>query len=169
MLLPLPCSQLMAAALYLGLPRTYEGGEMRCFRHMFVCLRDLDTEAYQLHSFGQYLVRYYGGNQVVINQTEQHPPGGQFQVPPPVSIIRQLGLRRAQGGGGGKEQVLRIVFQTRAGTERQLVNIAELLETCNAWRYTTQSGARLRALCWEVGAAYGRIRLLVWHLNCCCC
>ena len=137
---------------------TYEGGEVRCFRHMFVCLDGIDTRTWQLHAYGQSLVRYYGGSAMVASHTEQHPPGQKFQVPPPVSIIRQLGLQRESGkeeqqAGVGEEQepfVVRIAFHKRDGTLRQLLNAAELIERCNAWRYTTQSGARLQALCWEV-------------------
>ena len=122
---------------------------------MFVCLHGINTRTWQLHAYGQSLVRYYGGSAMVAIQTEQHPPGQQFQAPPPVSIIRQLGLQRGRGKkeqqtGAGKEQVLHIAFQKRDGTVRQLLNAAELIERCNAWRYTTQAGAQLRALCWEV-------------------
>ena len=153
------------SAPYTGpLPVTYEGGEVRCFRHMFVCLHDINTRTWQLHAYGQSLVRYYGGSAMVASQTEQHPPGQQFQVPPPVSIIRQLGLQRGSGAkeqqaGTSEEQVLRIVFQKRDGGDRQIANVAELIERCNAWRYTTQAGARLRALCWEVSE--GRVTLQI--------
>ena len=133
---------------------------------MFVCAHDIATKKWQLHAYGQHLVRHYQGGELVRSMPEQQPPGeGTLPPLPPESVLRQLGKRRKggrKGGGGGEdassssgsgadgEVQLRIVFQKRGGGDRQLDNAAELVERCNAWRYTAPSGARVRALCWEV-------------------
>ena len=51
----------------------------------------------------------------------------------------------------GEPAVLRVAFQKRSG-DRLLLNAAELLDKCNAWRYTTAAGVQVRAHCWEVRA-----------------
>jgi hypothetical protein len=148
-------------------PPTFEGVEQRCFQTMFVCLHDIATANWQLHAYGQQVVRHYGGQQLVRTVPEAGPPGQQKSagVPPPESILRQLGKvpivpasasTRGEGGRNGsepsgeEEQILRIVFQKRAGEDRQLVNAADLVKACNKWRFSAPSGARVRALCWEV-------------------
>ena len=148
------------------LPPSFEGTEQRCFKNMFVCAHDIATKKWQLHAYGQHLVRHYQGGELVRSMPEQQPPGeGTLPPLPPESVLRQLGKRRKggrKGGGGGEdassssgsgadgEVQLRIVFQKREGNDRQLLNAGELVERCNAWRYTAPSGARVRALCWEV-------------------
>ncbi len=70
---------------------------------------------------------------------------------PPVSAIRQLGaLPHSAQKQQGRELQLRVLFSKRSSGDRRLLNTAELLRRCNAWRYTAPSGAQLRALCWEV-------------------
>lgn len=85
---------------------------------------------------------------------QQGQRGRQDQQPtllPPVSIIRQLGLQPQRGQTQqGMDLQLRVLFSKRSSGDRRLLNSAELLRRCNAWRYTAPSGARLRALCWEV-------------------
>ncbi|KAI3428185.1 hypothetical protein D9Q98_006565 [Chlorella vulgaris] len=148
-------------------PPTFEGVEKRCFQTMFVCLHDIATANWQLHAYGQQVVRYYGGQKLGRTVPEAGPPGQQKSagVPPPESILRQLGKvpivpasasTRGEGGRNGsepsgeEEQILQIVFQKRAGEDRQLVNAADLVKACNTWRFSAPSGARVRALCWEL-------------------
>ena len=147
------------------LPPSYEGTQQRCFKSMYVCLHDINTRTWQLHEYGQMLVRHYGGDALVLAMPQTQPPGqqGSTLLPPPVSVLKQL--NKAPKGGSQKaaaaaEQVVRVVFQKRGGdprllTDRQLINSKELVERCNAWRYTAPSGARVRALCWEVRALRG--------------
>ena len=82
-------------------------------------------------------------------QQQAQLPGG--EPLPTVSVLRRLGKGGAASPatGAGTEPLLRILFQKRAGTERQLRNAAELVQRCNSWRYTAPSGARVRARCWE--------------------
>ncbi|EFN58009.1 hypothetical protein CHLNCDRAFT_57085 [Chlorella variabilis] len=165
---PCCCILLQLAAMHIGkrpvgrnqLPPSYEGTQQRCFKSMYVCLHDINTRTWQLHEYGQMLVRHYGGDALVLAMPQTQPPGqqGSTLLPPPVSVLKQL--NKAPKGGSQKaaaaaEQVVRVVFQKRGGdprllTDRQLINSKELVERCNAWRYTAPSGARVRALCWEV-------------------
>jgi hypothetical protein len=163
------------------MPPTYEGTEQRCFSSMFVCLHDVSPATWQLHAYGQLLVRYYGGEDLVLSMPQVAPPGQPLdKLPPAVSVLRQLGVaaasRKATGGrkgasGGGQlqsqaEVAVRVVFQKRGGTERQLTNSAELLKACNRWRFTAPSGVRVRGLCWEVSRP---AKLWESHGNCSCC
>jgi hypothetical protein len=150
------------------LPSSFEGTEQRCFKNLFVCTGDLEPDTWQLHAYGQLIVQHYGGDALVKSQSAAWPPGQAGRaLPPPVSVLRQLGRLAASatdsgrvgqaGAEPGEEVELKIVFQKRnakgwRGSERQLVNVAELLERCNQWRFTAPSGVRVRALCWEVRA-----------------
>ncbi|KAI7844598.1 hypothetical protein COHA_001838 [Chlorella ohadii] len=48
----------------------------------------------------------------------------------------------SSGGSAAKPAVLNILFHRR-GTDRLLLNAAELLERCNAWSYTTAAGVQV--------------------------
>lgn len=141
-----------------------------------MCLNDIHPTHVRVHDFGQFLARHYGGPQLqqqvalvkgleappllppaVQTQRPAQTPRGQQQQPrqpallPPVSIIRQLGVQpQLAQRQHGKELQLRVLFSKRSSADRRLLNSAELLRRCNAWRHTAQSGARLRAFCWEV-------------------
>lgn len=60
------------------------------------------------------------------------------------------GSSSGSGGSAAEPAVLNILFHRR-GTDRLLLNAAELLERCNAWSYTTAAGVQVRARCSEVG------------------
>ncbi|KAL4443685.1 hypothetical protein ABPG75_011422 [Micractinium tetrahymenae] len=87
-------------------------------------------------------------------QQQSQQPQQQQKQPPPVSIIQQLGVRAQQAQRAqqqpSREVELRVLFSKRSTGDRRLLNSAELLRRCNAWRYTAPSGMRLRGLCWEV-------------------
>ncbi|KAL4447222.1 hypothetical protein ABPG77_007255 [Micractinium sp. CCAP 211/92] len=159
-------------------PPSFEGSEQRCFKHMYVCLNDVHPTHVRVHDFGQFLARYYGGPQNPLGaeasamparppsaarqpRLEQKVDGRRQQQSeeqqqqqltqlPPVSAIRQLGaLPQTAQKQQGRELQLRVLFSKRSSGDRRLLNTAELLRRCNAWRYTAPSGAQLRALCWE--------------------
>ena len=135
---------------------------------MYVCLHDVATDTWQLHAYGQHIVRHYGGDALVWSMREAQPPNRTApSLPPPMSVLRRMGAgaraaeaaaakaTQAKAAGQGEELELRVVFQKRGGdprqlTDRQLVNAAELVAACNRWRFTAPSGVRVRALCWEV-------------------
>ena len=153
-------------------------------------------DKYRLYSYGQYLVRRYH-EQLLSGQTPEavvlqplplvdssdvgpdvsHQPG-RSQLPPPVSILHSLGAASASSPltGAGTQAELRIVFQKRDGEERQLINMAELVEQCNQWEYTAPLGAHVHAVCVQVRDAACRslavaARLLCWCAGCAwsCC
>ena len=66
---------------------------------------------------------------------------------------------QAQAGSGSaavsSPAVLNVVFHKRT-SDRFLLNAAELLEACNAWRYTTPGGVEVRSKCWEVSGCRRR-------------
>jgi hypothetical protein len=134
---------------------SYEGTQQRCFKTMYVCLQGLNTSSWELHAYGQMLVQHYGGDALVLATPQAQPPGQQGSVllPPPISVIKELGKPlNGSNRNATAELEVRVVFQKRT-VDRQLLNSKELIEQCNAWRYTTPSGARVRGLCWEVRAS----------------
>jgi hypothetical protein len=149
-----------------GLPLSAEGSHQRCFESMFVCTHGLNISRWPLHGFGQHVVRTY-----------RHllQPEVQGLVGTASSIVEQRGdggtseksssSSSSSGGGGDLSQgppsqgsgpdaptQFSVVFQRRPGDTRQLLNLGELLERCNAWRYRTAAGRQLAAKCWEVRA-----------------
>jgi hypothetical protein len=153
----LPCVQaqggyLPAAMLAEQAADSYEGGPRRCFRHMFVCMDNINITGWPLHEYGQHLVRHYERLGALSDEKlprERHPEATQRRI------------AAAMGGAGSSsskadrsredtEAVLQIVFQRR-GEDRKLLNADELVEACNRWRHTTSFGVEVRAKCWQVG------------------
>ena len=63
------------------------------------------------------------------------------------------------GGGGSGRQPLRVRFMQRDSGGRQLLNIAELVAACNAWRFTPPGGGPpLTADCRQVRMGLGAQR-----------
>lgn len=131
---------------------------------------NFDIANWPLHAYGQHLARYHRG---------RLPAEAQVQLwrQPGEALQRRLGgtgkalLRRGQvaagnssasGSGGevlsGQPPVLNIIFQKR--DDRLLLNLPELLERCNTWRYSTPAGVEVRAKCWEV--SWHRLNGLDW-------
>ncbi|KAL4439890.1 hypothetical protein ABPG75_002891 [Micractinium tetrahymenae] len=124
-----------------ALPASYEGPDQRCFSHMFVCTSGLSLPLLPAYSYGQHVVRYYRDH------------GWRLQPP---AELAQLPADKAAAATAG-ERVLRVVFQKRAPGHpgRAVLNLQELLQRCNAWRFKlgtgTGGGARwTRAHCVEV-------------------
>lgn len=144
---------------------------------MFVCTQDVRYALavpkdgsvprpleFRWYEYAQHLVRHYSqpaarqqpasgatvGPQSAEQQAEERKARERN-----VSVLRTLGKDSAgaRESGAGAEVQLRVVFQKRGGAdkrERQLDNAADLIERCNAWRYTAPSGARVRGNCTEV-------------------
>jgi hypothetical protein len=149
-----------------------EGGQQRCFKQMFVCHNGINITKWPLHGLGLRLVDHYRTHRQHMEQRE----GGLEElaaldaaaaagVATQAALAAEAGAAAAgdgssKGGKGDKadggssseggERQLRIVFHRRSSPDRQLLNVAELIEQCNAWRYTTKAGQRLRASCIEV-------------------
>jgi hypothetical protein len=128
-----------------------EGGPQRCFRHMFVCTEGLNTSSWPLHGLGQHLAQRYG------QQLSQSWGGG--TAPPrdgstsrlKLQPLQQQHVAAQQKQEGARTRVLRILFHKRSSTNRQLLNVEELLRECNAWRHSSKgTGMQLRASCAEV-------------------
>lgn len=160
-------------------PPSYEGGERRCFKRMFVCTEDVRYAlavpkdgstprplVFRWYEYAQHIVRQVTRRSQ--EQQEQQQQGSGAAVGPltaaqedeerqrrerDVSVLRRLGSDSADS-----PVTLRVVFQKRGNAdkrERQLDNAADLIERCNAWRYTAPSGARVRGSCTEVSASCG--------------
>lgn len=147
-------------------PPSYEGSEQCCFSAMYACLDDVDADKFQLHAYGRHLVHYHQRQhrqQVDAARAAMLQQAGLADLPrpPPESVLRRLGRQAATSAdaGAGHEVQLRVVFQKRGGSERQLVNAEELVERCNSWAYTAPSGVRVRALCWQVRGSARSIHL----------
>lgn len=133
-------------------PASVEGPRQRCFRRLLFCGRQRWHEAYPLTAFGRLLLRHHG-----------FPP-----PPPPPSLPQPAAGAGAGGGqvpaGGGAAaaaaaaaQPLRVLFQHRNGSTRQLLNVQELVAACNAWRFQPPgAAAALSASCAPV--ALGSLR-----------
>lgn len=151
-------------------PLSFEGGPQRCFRQLFVCERGINITRWPLHKLGLRLVKHYQQRnserlaaaveeQQAALQQQQQAQGGLPKIPwaaqaaadaaaAAVSDRSRSGKRGKRGSKGERE--LRIVFHKRSNSDqRQLLNAAELIERCNAWRHTTAEGVRLQARCWE--------------------
>lgn len=134
------------AAIGGAAPLSWEGGPQRCFKQMFVCARGLNITSWPLHGLGQHLAKHYRQEVAAAAADMQQRRQEQQQQQQPAAEV-------GSGGGGDDaakgERVLKIVFHKRGSPDRQLLNAAELLQRCNAWRHTTKGGQRLRARCWE--------------------
>jgi hypothetical protein len=137
------------------MPDSFEGGPRRCFRHMLVCMDNINITAWPLHAYGQHLVQHYERlgalpeNALPADRPKEALP--RRLAPPTMPFARRkAGGQAAPATAADKEAVLEVAFQKRHGDERQLMNAAELLQRCNAWRFTTSFGVEVRANCWEV-------------------
>ena len=159
---------------------SFEGGDQRCFRRMYVCTRGMDAgDGLPVHQFGQHMVRYYRPYLPPLPPAPARGMAAAAEAEPEVDGQRG---RPMGGGGGGAQQtkqqaqqqtkqqqqqrgegeaaaapppgVIRIVFQHRGPGHpgRQILNLPELLERCNAWRYRGPKGRRLHAECVVVSA-----------------
>jgi hypothetical protein len=157
-----------------ALPASVEGGERRCFAAFFACTKDVPFDRYRLHEYGRYLVRHYKQQTPLELEAARlamleaaaaaAEAGGAAEraatlrtLPPPPqqeSALRSLAKQPGEGETAG-EVTLRVVFQRRGGSDRLLLNAAELVEACNAWSTVAPSGAAVRFLCWQVRVAAG--------------
>lgn len=158
-----------SAAARAAPPPSFEGGHQRCFRSLFVCARGLNITRWPLHGLGQQLARHYrpqlpallpealpagsGSSMQTVEQSLAAPAIAEGGADSGSSSGRgeSSSSRGSTGGEGEGERLLRVIFHRRSSLDRQLLNAAELLQRCNAWRHTTSRGQRLRASCQEVG------------------
>ncbi|KAL4443683.1 hypothetical protein ABPG75_011420 [Micractinium tetrahymenae] len=150
---------------------SFEGGQQRCFRSLFVCARGLNITRWPLHGLGQKLARHYRTQlpallpeapPVVAASSSAVAAEGSAA---PSAAANHGGGSNSGGSSGSKsgsstgsssastERILRIIFHKRSSADRQLLNAAELVQRCNAWRHTTSGGQRLRASCQEIEMA----------------
>ena len=104
---------------------SFEGGEQRCFRNLFVCGRDFDVPR-----------EFYGFGQSVVQQRQQAQGQAQTQQQQQQQESAPLQLsERRQDGQQEQQRRLRVRFIRRISLGRQLTNLPELVERCNSWRY----------------------------------
>ena len=134
-------------------PPSFEGGERRCFRDMYVCGKRFkaanqlerpvgpspEEQAAALRksipredfTFGQALVRHVQQRQQRQQQQQQQQ---QLGHPSRVQVeISSSGAGSSTSSGGGWR--LKILLIRRGGVERQILNVQELLQRCNTWRH----------------------------------
>ena len=142
-----------------ALPPSFEGGNQRCFRNMFVCINGMRGSGLPVYSYGQHVVQFYkplGAPSAPAAAAAAAAGGGTIASTPATNA----------GAGAAdascEARVLRIVFQKRGEGHpgRAILNIQELLQRCNAWQYKTRSGRPVRAACLEVLQA---------AMHCMCC
>ncbi|PSC75686.1 LRR repeats and ubiquitin-like domain-containing protein isoform A [Micractinium conductrix] len=136
-------------------PPSFEGGEQRCFASLLVCGRrfrpakplqwglpqgaEAEPDALrhavprENYGFGQEVVQYVQRQ----SGSSSSSGSGSGSKSASNSGSRFLGIG---GGGGSGRQPLRVRFMQRDSGGRQLLNIAELVAACNAWRFTPPGG-----------------------------
>ena len=139
-----------------ALPPSFEGGDQRCFRHMFVCNNGVRGSGLPVYSYGQHLVEYY--KPLLAPPVLAAAAAGSAGGSKPTSVPDA----GAGAAASGKARVLRIVFQKRGEGHpgRAILNIRELLQRCNEWQYEAPSGRVVRAACLEVRSPGQRCRQL---------
>lgn len=164
----IPLNPLQGAGAGAGMPPpppdSYEGSPQRCFKQMFVCSQGINITSWPLHGLGQHLVRHYASQlqsaaavaseAVVAPQQHQHQPAGRDGS--------NAGVLPSSSSSGS-EQVLRVIFHKRASADRQLLNVRELVQQCNAWRHTTAAGRHVRGSCREVRTVADAVQNIGWE------
>ncbi|KAL4446247.1 hypothetical protein ABPG77_003054 [Micractinium sp. CCAP 211/92] len=113
-----------------------EGNHQRCFDSMLICTHGLNITRWPLHGFGRHLV-----------QTYKHLLAPEARA----AAETESAVRAGRPGSptAGSLTMLSVVFQTRVGDTRQILNLEELLQRCNKWQHTTADGQRFGFKCWE--------------------
>lgn len=165
---------------------SYEGGQQRCFQTAFFCGRNFPLDAglsaedeaalsakqaaaalaqrvpIEPYSFGQ-AVAMFKQQQL----TQQQRGGNKLYAGPSDAISMQAAAAAAAGGpqfaavAPAAERArttgrLRVLFMRRGSEGRQILNAAELLRRCNAWRHEAPGGGpAVTAECFEVSPPVG--------------
>lgn len=159
-----------------GPPPSSEGSHQRCFESMLICTHGLNTTRWPLHAYGRHIVRAYKhllppeAAAVAASASaavQQGSAGGGASGGSSSSNAGDGRGSSADGAGesggaassssssGGAATVLNVVFQRRPGETRQMLNLEELLERCNAWTHSTAAGRRFAASCRAVSVLPG--------------
>jgi hypothetical protein len=151
-------------------PPSFEGSEVRCFRSAFFCGRNLpvgagsapedearlsDDEVQQQlanevpiepYSYGQAVAAYMQQQQQQLLRRQ-----GQVQLPDAISLQQAAAAHAGQQPNwAASNGSLRVLLLRRGGEGRQVLNAAEVLERCNAWRYSPPgSTVPVTAVCSE--------------------
>lgn len=132
----LSCPPMPQGDFFTQLPRSYEGGDQRCFKQLFVCTKHNLGQPYMQHALGQHVV-------------QQLQRAG--MVP---SSAPRCGITCANDPakrGGSSQITLHVTFHKRPGKSRQLLNAPELVAECNSWEYRPAvSAVAFVAKCSEV-------------------
>lgn len=126
---------------------SYKGSRHRCFRQLYWCGQQQWVGTYPLTAFGQRLLQHHG-----YTPPPPQPPSLAAQASAVTGssnsssaaasndpAAASAGARKAQAPRQQRQRrQLRVLFHHRAGASRQLLNIDELVEACNTWRFVPQ-------------------------------